>query len=62
MEKRWGPPSRKRGDCKDCASVPYDQLAVVKIREAEAAGAFGLNFQPTVSLDESDDQYLEVSC
>lgn len=61
-EKTMGPALPQTGDAKDCEPVPHNQLTVIKIREAMAAGAFRLNFQPTVSLDESEEQYFEVRC
>ena len=61
-EKTMGPALPPTGGAKDRAPVPDNQLAAIKIREAMAAGAFCLNFQPTVSLDESDEQYFEVRC
>lgn len=50
-EKTMGPALPQTGGAKDRAPVPDNQLAAIKIREAMAAGAFCLNFQPTVSLD-----------
>jgi EAL domain-containing protein (putative c-di-GMP-specific phosphodiesterase class I) len=60
--KTMGPALPQTDDAKDSALVNQDQLAAMTIREAMAADAFRLNFQPTVSLDESEEQYFEVRC
>lgn len=60
--KTIGPAFKQVGDTKNSDLHNNDQRADITVKEAVAAGAFRLNFQPTVNLDEGDVQYFEVRC
>lgn len=60
--KTIGPAFIKAGDAKNSDLHKNDQVADIMVKDAVAAGAFRLNFQPTVNLDEGDAQYFEVRC
>lgn len=60
--KTLEPSLRQAGSTKASALHNEHQLANMTVKEAVAAGAFRLNFQPTVCLDESDKQFFEVRC